>query len=153
MLWNPYFDTKSYSWLVYFIIKREFLRKFLYLENVFKKFWKDIWANFCEVVKVKAPFAFFDGKRSALTCLEIGIPTLWDLVRPQGRPVWVYRVNRKFCLYSEFIYFYSSQLANCEEELNESKDLNAFLQEQIEEIKMQVIQIFLLKKLHCGRWE
>ena len=153
MLWNPYFDTKSYSWLVYFIIKREFLRKFLYLENVFKKFWKDIWANFCEVVKVKAPFAFFDGKRSALTCLEIGIPTLWELVRPQGRPVWVYRVNRKFCLYSEFIYFYSSQLANCEEELNESKDLNAFLQEQIEEIKMQVIQIFLLKKLHCGRWE
>lgn len=129
------------------------MRKFLYLENVFKKFWKDIWANFCEVVKVKAPVAFFDGKRSALTCLEIGIPTLWDLVRPQGRPVWVYRVNRKFCLYSEFIYFYSSQLANCEEELNESKDLNAFLQEQIEEIKMQVIQIFLLKKLHCGRWE
>lgn len=129
------------------------MRKFLYLENVFKKFWKDIWANFCEVVKVKAPFAFFDGKRSALTCLEIGIPTLWDLVRPQWRPVWVYRVNRKFCLYSEFIYFYSSQLANCEEELNESKDLNAFLQEQIEEIKMQVIQIFLLKKLHCGRWE
>ena len=37
-MWNPYFDTKSYSWLVYFIIKREFLRKFLYLENVFKKF-------------------------------------------------------------------------------------------------------------------
>ena len=67
--------------------------------------------------------------------------------------MWAYRVNRKFCLYSEFIYFYSSQLANCEEELNESKDLNAFLQEQIEEIKMQVIQIFLLKKLHCERWE
>ena len=32
-----------------------------------------------------------------------------------------------------------SQLAHAEEELNESKDLNAFLQDQIDEIKMQVI--------------
>lgn len=44
-------------------------------------------------------------------------------------------------------FVHSSQLAHCEEELNESKDLNVFLQDQIDEIKMQVILMLVLTDL------
>lgn len=46
---------------------------------------------------------------------------------------------------------HSSQLAHCEEELNESKDLNVFLQDQIDEIKMQVNTSFTYRQrtLNC----
>ena len=44
------------------------------------------------------------------------------------------------------LFFHSFQLAHCEEELNESKDLNVFLQDQIDEIKMQVTHLLLTVK-------
>lgn len=49
------------------------------------------------------------------------------------------------------LFFHSSQLAHCEEELNESKDLNVFLQDQIDEIKMQVNTSFTYRQrtLNC----
>ena len=50
----------------------------------------------------------------------------------------------------QFFVFHSSQLAHCEEELNESKDLNAFLQDQIDEIKMQVVKILILVLSYLG---
>ena len=44
---------------------------------------------------------------------------------------------------TNYLRFFHPQLAHCEEELNESKDLNAFLQEEIDEIKMQVTLFYL----------